>query len=320
MYLLFPKAVTSCACHVTMGAMPSPRHDALVEMFSDHPHVVVEILRDLIGVELPETTPIQQEERTFNTRNSDDIEVDLIFTLGPQPRPWRAILVEIQLDKSKDPRQLARYAAAVWLQLGCDVTVLVICPEQRVADHYAQPIDSGLTGYRLRAEVLGPDIIPVITDAKVAAMHLVPAIMSVMVHGRNRKVIKAFAAAINDTDDEHAPKYTEYAYSMSGPETRRLLEEIMTSTTWPVYSPFAREHFGRGREEGKAEGKAEGTTEGLARAVLILLSARGLDVPEDVRTRITDCTDLAQLEAWVARAGTVRTCEDLFDDLDEQQH
>ncbi|MDA0640074.1 MULTISPECIES: hypothetical protein [Nonomuraea] len=31
----------------------------------------------------------------------------------------------------------------------------------------------------------------------------------------------------------------------------------MTSTDWPVYTPWAREHYGRGLQEGVAEGKAE---------------------------------------------------------------
>ncbi|MFG1704368.1 hypothetical protein ACFLIM_14345 [Nonomuraea sp. M3C6] len=137
--------------------------------------------------------------------------------------------------------------------------------------------------------------------------------MSIMVHGRNRKVIEAFNAALADTRDEHATQYTEYAYSMAAPEIRRIMEEIMTSTDWPVYSPFARQHFGRGLEEGKAEGKAEGE----ARIVLLVLAARGLDVPDDIRARISACTDLAQLETWATHAATAQTLQDLFDEPGE---
>ncbi|WP_433442634.1 hypothetical protein [Nonomuraea sp. CA-141351] len=139
-----------------------------------------------------------------------------------------------------------------------------------------------------------------------------------MVHGRDRKVVEAFATALSQQRDEHAPKYYEYTYSMSAPEVRRLLEEIMTSTDWPVYSPFAREHFGRGLAEGKAKGKAEGKAEGKSeeavKMLLLVLDARGLDVPEDTRARITTCTDLAQLETWTTRAATARALQDLFDE------
>lgn len=307
-----------------MSFMPSPRHDTLVKLFADRPQLAVEILRDFLGVDLPATPLIRRETSTFNTRNSDDIEADLILVLGPPQTPAHAIIVEIQQDKSKAPRQLARYAAALWLMLGCDVSVLVICPDRGVADHYAQPIDSGLTGYRLRPLVLGPDGIPAITDPQEAAAHPDLAAMSVMVHGRNRKVIEAFTAALTYMTDEHAPEYYEYAYSMSAPDIRRLMEEIMKSAspTWPVYSPFAREHYGRGKADGRAEGKAEGRTEGrtegkaeeAGRSVLLVLGARGFNVPDDMRARIATCTDLAQLETWLARAATAQTLQDLFDE------
>jgi hypothetical protein len=158
-----------------------------------------------------------------------------------------------------------------------------------------------------------------------------------MVHGRERKVVEAFAAALADLPADHAPDYYEYAYSMSAPEVRRLLEEIMTSTRWPVYSPFAREHFGRGLEEGtakgraegkvegkaegkvegKAEGKAEGRAEEAARMVLLVLTARGLEVPEGIRDRITACANLARLESWATRAATAQSVHDLFGETGE---
>jgi hypothetical protein len=89
----------------------------------------------------------------------------------------------------------------------------------------------------------------------------------------------------------------------------------LTSTQWPVYSPFAREHFGRGKAEGEAQGKAEEA----ARSVLLVLAARGFDVPDDTRDRITACTDLAQLETWLTRAATAQTLQDLFNETGEQR-
>ncbi|MEU6784524.1 hypothetical protein ABZ912_35460 [Nonomuraea angiospora] len=292
-------------------------------MFTDRPQLAVEVLRDLLGVELPATQLVRLEKSTFNTRPSDDLESDLVLVMGPPQTAAHAIILEVQQDKSKDPLQLARYAAALWLMLRCDVTVLLVCPDRGVAVHYAKPVDSGLSGYRLQAQVLGPDDIPVITDPQEAVARPALSIMAVMAHGRDRKVVEAFAMALTELRDEHAAKYYEYAYSMSAPEVRRLLEEIiMTSTTWPVYSPFAREHYGRGQEEGKAEGKAEGIAEGKAegkaeeavRMLLLVLGARGFDIPDDTRTRISTCADLAQLESWATRAVTAQSLGDLFDE------
>ncbi|MBE1587264.1 hypothetical protein ACFPOI_02420 [Nonomuraea angiospora] len=280
-------------------------------MFNERPQLVVEVLRDLLGVELPATPLVRLEKTTFNTRRSDDIESDVVVVLGPPQAPAHAIIVEVQQDKSKDPKQLARYAAALWLMLRCDVTVLLVCPDRGVADHYAPPVESGLTGYRLQAQVLGPDDIPVITDPQEAVARPALAIMAVMAHGRDRKVVEAFAMALAELRDEHATKYYEYAYSMSAPDVRRLLEEIiMTSATWPVYSPFAREHYGRGQAEGKAEE--------AVRMLLLVLGARGFDISDDMRTRFSTCADLAQLESWATRAVTAQSLEDLFDETGGQ--
>jgi len=87
---------------------------------------------------------------------------------------------------------------------------------------------------------------------------------------------------------------------------RKRLKEIMMSLadTYEYQSDFARQYF----SEGKAEGKAEGE----ARALLAVLAARGIEVPDDARETITASTDLDQLEEWVRRAAIATTIEDLF--------
>jgi hypothetical protein len=96
---------------------------------------------------------------------------------------------------------------------------------------------------------------------------------------------------------------------MAAPAVQRVLGEIMASSTWPVYSPFAREHFGRGKDEGRAEGRVEGE----AVAVLRVLAARRIEVPEEARARISACADLRQLEAWLDRASVATSVAELFD-------
>jgi len=79
----------------------------------------------------------------------------------------------------------------------------------------------------------------------------------------------------------------------------------MTSTTGHRYhSEFARRYFDQGEAEGQAKGEAK--------AVLAVLEARGIDVPAELRERITTCTDLEQLDTWVRRAATAGTAQDLF--------
>ncbi|MDA0633296.1 hypothetical protein OUY22_07670 [Nonomuraea sp. MCN248] len=256
--------------------MPSPRHDALIQLVKDRPELAVEILRDLKGVEMPTTPLIRVADSAFNNLPSGDLEADVVVVLGPPDEPAHAIVVEIQHDESKDPRQLARYAVALWLLLRCDVTVLVICPDRGVAAHYATPVDSGLPGYRLHPHVLVLDDIPVITDPREASAQPALSALSVKAHG-------------------------------------------MKSTAWPVYSPFAREHYGRGFKDGLALVEAEGRVEEAARLVMLVLETRGFTLPDDTRARITACTDLDRLETWIIRAVTAQTLDDLFDEAEDQR-
>jgi hypothetical protein len=46
--------------------------------------------------------------------------------------------------------------------------------------------------------------------------------------------------------------------------------------------------------------------------VLLVLTARGIDVPDHVRTRITSCTDQTQLDTWLKRAATATSIDELF--------
>lgn len=57
---------------------------------------------------------------------------------------------------------------------------------------------------------------------------------------------------------------------------------------------------------------AEGETRGEAKAVLKVLAARGVSVPDDVRERVLACEDTEQLDRWLARASTADTADELF--------
>jgi hypothetical protein len=84
----------------------------------------------------------------------------------------------------------------------------------------------------------------------------------------------------------------------------------MTSGAWPVYSPFAREHYGRGVKKGIQD---------LGPTMLLrVLAARGIDVPEDVRARISACSDPEQFACWNERAVSIQSARELFDEPDER--
>jgi hypothetical protein len=79
---------------------------------------------------------------------------------------------------------------------------------------------------------------------------------------------------------------------------------VTTAASWPVYSPFAKKHYGEGRAEGRIDAERE--------AVLDVLATRDLAPTEDDRQRILDCTDFDQLKTWLRKAVTVAEVSDLF--------
>ena len=61
-----------------------------------------------------------------------------------------------------------------------------------------------------------------------------------------------------------------------------------------------------------AEGKQVGIAEGLARALLTVLSARGIAVDAEARARIEGCREADVLQRWTARAANVGSTAELF--------
>jgi predicted transposase YdaD len=93
-----------------------------------------------------------------------------------------------------------------------------------------------------------------------------------------------------------------------------VTSSIETSDAWPVVNtPFAKATFSRGKREGKKEGRREGRREGYAKAILVVLEARGLDVNNAERAWIATCTNRKQLKIWLRYALTAGQTSDLFD-------
>lgn len=69
-----------------------------------------------------------------------------------------------------------------------------------------------------------------------------------------------------------------------------------------------------GKTAGQAAGMAAGQAAGMARAILAVLSSRGVAVSDEVRARIASCTDGATLERWIARAAVASSAVDVLAD------
>ncbi|SDK11846.1 hypothetical protein [Nonomuraea jiangxiensis] len=286
--------------------MPTSVHDALNALFRNRPTLAIELLDDAFEIDLPADTLVEVAPTDLKDIPVLDRDLDLFFSVGRRCEPSHGVIVEMQQALREEERQdWARRAAGVWLRLNRPVLLLVLAPDPQVAAWASQPIVTSLPGYVLHPLVVGPDQITIFSDPSEAADCLELAVLSVVAHGKDREVVETFLSALSKVDEDHGAQYHEYAYCLASADVRQVMEEIMSSATWPVYSPFAREHFTNGRAAGLSEGKA--------RAVLTVLKARGVAVSDDALTAITSCTDQERLDDWAHRAATALTVDELFE-------
>jgi hypothetical protein len=109
-------------------------------------------------------------------------------------------------------------------------------------------------------------------------------------------------------DPNDAQLYYDLVLDGLEPWAQDIFKELTTMTAVIPNDPRAVNL--RRRLEGAA---AEARAGGEAHAVVAVLVARGVDIPDDVREQITACTDLGQLETWIRRAATATTVKELFE-------
>jgi hypothetical protein len=172
----------------------------------------------------------------------------------------------------------------------------------------AAPIEFGPPGNVVTPIALGPRQVPVVTDVETARRLPELAVMSAIAHGArpdSTPIFEALFAALDTIDLDHAAWYADVVFAGLPAAARDRLEEFMTATGHRYQSEFANRYFSQGEAKGRAEGGAT--------MLLNILDARGITVPDDVRTRITSCTDSEQLQIWARRAATAEKIEDLGD-------
>jgi hypothetical protein len=155
--------------------------------------------------------------------------------------------------------------------------------------------------------VLGPEEVPVLIgpDAETAPEL---AVVSAVVHGAGpdgAEVLTSMLESVEKTRPEQAQSYIDEVLAVLPEAARRVLEAILETRAREYKSDFARKYYGQGRAEGKAEGEAH--------ALLAVLAARGIEVPEWARERISETTDLTLLGSWIERVVSVESVEELFD-------
>lgn len=286
----------------------------MVQVVHQQPAIVAELIRDVLGVKLPERPRAHTDSIDLSSSNVADRRADavVILTDPTTEAPALGVIVEVQL--SQDRRKWwswPAYLITLRNRHRIPVMLLVLCLDPHIASWCARAIELG-PGWTLPPFVAGPAQIPKITSTRGRDVTAEMAVLSALAHATDpdmHEVVSAVPPILATIDPDQAVQYSEIMSAALQGSALDLWETLMGTKTFEFQSRYAN----RLRAEARAEALAEGEVKGEARMLLRVLEARGIDVPEDVRARIAECADPDQLETWADRAVTATSIHDLFD-------
>ncbi|WP_328358735.1 hypothetical protein OG800_21230 [Streptomyces sp. NBC_00445] len=296
--------------------MVTSAHEGMHRIFQERPEILAPVF-GVLGVPLSAKATVDAVTTDVTEARPLERRVDTVLRIGPSDGEDFLLAVEAQSGKVEGKEwSWAYYIGYLQAKYKLPVLLLVVCQDRATAKWAAGPFDCGTRGWtalRTYPLVAGPDNMPVIIDARTVAKNLPLAVLSALAHARSRDgdaILEAIGSALQELL-ETDPATAKYFFDF----LEVTLGKTPAGEKWKaIMSTFVSYFPGRGtvRETAYLEGKAEGRAEGEAKAILIVLDARGIAVPDSVRERITTCTDPDRVDAWLERSRTVERAEDLF--------
>lgn len=294
-----------------------------MQLLRNRPEVAPRIARAVLGVPVPDLPCWRPGPETVTLLSPGELHLDIVLVGTTTDKPEFAIIHEVQNScRTPELERIAlswpAYVTHVRQRLGCPVVLLAFCPDERTARRVAAPVETGHPDFVFRPRTYWPGMLPAITSVVEADRWPELALLSAPGHlgdSERHSVLTMVLEAMQRLGPDWRVHYHDYISRCVPARYRKEWEELvaMAIENYHWESDFAHEHQAIGRAEGRAEGKAEGRAEALAGSVLRILDRRGLVVGEAVRTRVTDCSDLAQLTRWLDLALVVDSAEQIFE-------
>ncbi|HKV06705.1 MAG TPA: hypothetical protein VJ725_01120 [Thermoanaerobaculia bacterium] len=272
--------------------MPSMAHEILVDLFKNRPSLAAEILAEVLDVPIPHYSEARLASTDLTEIQPAEYRADAVVVLLDDEVPVRVVIVEVQL--AVDPGKRLSWPAYVTVSRAihkCPAALLVVAPEPAVAGWCAEAIETGVPGFVLHPPVLNRSAVPVLTDPEEAARRPELGVLSAMAHGdtgEGATIAAAVLPVIQGLDNEKSRLYYDLVYNSLNEAARRSLEAMMKG--YEYQSDFAKKYVAQGRAEGEAQ------------ALLTVLQARGIVVPDAARERILAQTDPERLKRWLEKA------------------
>ncbi|MCF2127587.1 hypothetical protein L1I79_14215 [Strepomyces sp. STD 3.1] len=305
--------------------MVSSPHEALHRIFRADPGLFARLL-PRAGIGFPEYTAIEPVDSDLTEIRPLERRVDSVFRVRAAGEEGGFVLA-VESQGKPDPDKHSSwtyYLAHLYAKYRLPPFLLVVCKDKATASWAAEPIRVGRgfhTSMVVFPLVLGPGILPVITEADEAAQDLGVAVFSALAYAKDpglTAILDALASGVADDAERSgsgSSAETEEAGDVDRVDWAEIVEiglgegpgrdywrHLMATYTpnFPGSNTIVEESWLEGRAKGKAED------------ILHILEVRGVEIPDAVRERVTDCTDLDVLVTWLDRSLSVAHAEELF--------
>ncbi|MBB6170042.1 hypothetical protein HNR23_000102 [Nocardiopsis mwathae] len=290
-----------------------PQHEAMVQLFKDCPEMAPRMLTDLLGVQVPQYDCVSLEcadltETIAVERRADAVvslrDSSLIARVQRHEQTEMCISVEVQrsFERVKFRRWL-EYSAVLGTRMDCPAVVMAVCPESEVARKYDVDFPAG-PRIDYHPLVVGPEVVPVVTDPAWVATSPALAVLVATVHAEVPGVIEALCEGLGKIDTDKAKDYTRYTLTLLDGEDRQRMETIANAQTMEYQSEFIQSCVDQGVKQGFLEGEI--------RMLLRIIERRGTTLSDEQRARIKDCADPEAVERWADRVVAAETADDIF--------
>jgi hypothetical protein len=224
-------------------------------------------------------------------------------------RPRLAMVWEPQRSDDADKlRAWKLYTVELEKELDVPCVLFVYCPDPADAQSYRRMIEADrLSSVPLRPVFVTPGDIPLITDVGQARANPAAAVFSALCHSRDPQIDRIFPAlseALQTVGLNRATAHHDIVLAGLPMPARERWESFMTVAAHQYHSELFRTLAAEHEAQGKAEGEAD--------AVLTVLDANGVPVPQPAREAILACTDIDQLKTWLRRAVKATSIEDVL--------
>jgi hypothetical protein len=314
--------------------MPGLKHQSIVQILRDQPQLLVMFL-GRSGFQLP--------SGAFPVIADSDLSHRGPRILKELRSEKVAVVVEVQTSRPNHERKLTWpcYVTSAREVHDCKAYLLVVAAGRDALTGSERVIEIGQPGFDLLPFVTGRDRMPPpggrFFGPELTMLHILTGTLDLSIHEARMFALVSIAEAQPDRYRRYVHLIRIFTPRHARQELEQLMEDLFKDTFIDRFLEEGRQlgiergmqqgmergmqqGMERGKQLGMEQGKQLGVEQGkqlgradsAARVLLTILTARGIAIADQLRTRIAECTDPDLLERWATRAATSTTIDEVF--------